>query len=128
MKDQKGNVLKEFAVCYIFSLLDFKRNVLHELWRLKQLAQQNLMLIHGMQEQINSSNFQKLDNTVLKSLKLSVSTEVDWDDLNAKLNDEEVYAALVIIFSHVLSVPNLFFSLFPFINRLFICRAGKCPT
>ena len=101
---------------------------LHELWRLKQLAQQNLMLIHGMQEQVNSSNFQKLDNTVLKSLKLSVSTEVDWDDLNAKLNDEEVYAALVIIFSHVLSVPNLFFSLFPFINRLFICRAGKCPT
>ena len=128
MKDQKGNVLKEFAVCYIFPLLDFKRNVLHELWRLKQLAQQNLMLIHGMQEQINSSNFQKLDNTVLKSLKLSVSTEVDWDDLNAKLNDEEVYAALVIIFSHVFSVPNLFFSLFPFINRLFIYRAGKCPT
>ena len=81
-----------------------------------------------MQEQINSSNFQKLDNTVLKSLKLSVSTEVDWDDLNAKLNDEEVYAALVIIFSHVFSVPNLFFSLFPFINRLFIYRAGKCPT
>jgi hypothetical protein len=60
-----------------------------------ELAQQNLMLIQGIQEQISSSNFKEIDNSLLENLKLPVGTQVDWDDLNEKINDEKVYAALV---------------------------------
>jgi pantothenate kinase len=51
---------------------------------LKQLAQQNLMLINGIHEQISINSFKKIYNSLLKNLKLSVGTQVDWDDLNEK--------------------------------------------
>ena len=63
------------------------------------------MLIHG----ISSNNFKKIDNSLLKNLNLPVGTEVEWDDLNEKINDEQVYATLVNKFSLVIGVPNWFF-------------------